>query len=67
MGSKKLLDEELTFKRSVAIAQHHDGVSGTEKQHVTADYALYLNEGLIAGIKILNNVYKFVIGEIQVT
>lgn len=27
------------------IAQHHDGVSGTSKQHVAYDYAMRLNIG----------------------
>jgi hypothetical protein len=32
------------LEESMAILQHHDGVSGTEKQHVANDYAkrLYL-------------------------
>ena len=29
----------------MAIAQHHDAVSGTERQHVAADYALRLSIG----------------------
>ncbi|PON50482.1 Glycoside hydrolase [Trema orientale] len=30
---------------ALAIAQHHDAVSGTERQHVAADYALRLSLG----------------------
>ena len=30
---------------SMGIAQHHDAVSGTEKQHVADDYALRLSQG----------------------
>ncbi|KAG5252146.1 glycosyl hydrolase family protein [Salix suchowensis] len=30
---------------ALAIAQHHDAVSGTERQHVAADYALRLSIG----------------------
>lgn len=29
----------------MAVAQHHDAVSGTEKQHVANDYAKRLAEG----------------------
>jgi len=29
----------------MGIAQHHDAVSGTEKQHVADDYALRLSDG----------------------
>ena len=30
----------------MGIAQHHDAVSGTEKQHVADDYAQRLAQGL---------------------
>lgn len=30
---------------ALAIAQHHDAVSGTERQHVAADYALRISIG----------------------
>lgn len=30
----------------MGIAQHHDAVSGTEKQHVANDYAQRLSEGI---------------------
>lgn len=35
-----------TLERAVAILQHHDGISGTEKQHVAYDYAKRLARGL---------------------
>lgn len=56
---EKLFDEEFYFKRAVGISQHHDGVSGTEKQHVTDDYALYLDEGLEKGKQIITEVYRY--------
>ncbi|KAI4882355.1 hypothetical protein NFI96_027804, partial [Prochilodus magdalenae] len=34
-----------TMSRAMAVAQHHDAVSGTEKQHVANDYAKKLAEG----------------------
>ncbi|XP_058862975.1 lysosomal alpha-mannosidase [Acipenser ruthenus] len=34
-----------TLKRAMAVAQHHDAVSGTEKQHVADDYARRLSQG----------------------
>ncbi|XP_062846006.1 lysosomal alpha-mannosidase [Trichomycterus rosablanca] len=34
-----------TLKRAMAVAQHHDAVSGTEKQHVAYDYAKRLAIG----------------------
>ncbi|XP_055014640.1 LOW QUALITY PROTEIN: lysosomal alpha-mannosidase [Boleophthalmus pectinirostris] len=37
--------ETLTMKKSLAVAQHHDAVSGTSKQHVANDYARRLANG----------------------
>lgn len=54
-----MVEEEFSFQRALGIAQHHDGVSGTEKQHVTDDYALYLDEGLEKGKKIITEVYRY--------
>nr|XP_046229733.1 lysosomal alpha-mannosidase [Scatophagus argus] len=34
-----------TMKKAMAVAQHHDAVSGTEKQHVANDYAKRLANG----------------------
>uniref|UniRef100_A0A669E1K1 Alpha-mannosidase n=1 Tax=Oreochromis niloticus TaxID=8128 RepID=A0A669E1K1_ORENI len=34
-----------TMKKAMAVAQHHDAVSGTEKQHVANDYARKLANG----------------------
>ncbi|KAJ3614411.1 hypothetical protein NHX12_017985 [Muraenolepis orangiensis] len=34
-----------TLRRAMAVAQHHDAVSGTEKQHVANDYARMLAVG----------------------
>ncbi|XP_039626448.1 lysosomal alpha-mannosidase [Polypterus senegalus] len=37
--------ESDTLKEAMAVAQHHDAVSGTEKQHVANDYAKRLSRG----------------------
>ncbi|XP_061130848.1 lysosomal alpha-mannosidase [Syngnathus typhle] len=37
--------DSLALKRAMAVAQHHDAVSGTEKQHVANDYARRLADG----------------------
>ncbi|KAK7930611.1 hypothetical protein WMY93_007006 [Mugilogobius chulae] len=34
-----------TMRKSLAVAQHHDAVSGTSKQHVANDYARRLSSG----------------------
>ncbi len=31
---------------AMGVAQHHDAVSGTEKQHVADDYAQRLSDGI---------------------
>ena len=40
------LDEINSLSEAFSIAQHHDAVSGTEKQHVANDYAkrLYIGQ-----------------------
>lgn len=35
-----------SLEDGVSISQHHDGVSGTSKQHVASDYAFRLSQGL---------------------
>lgn len=52
-----LAEEEFTLKQAMGILQHHDAVSGTEKQHVANDYALYLAEGIAACEKVVNAAY----------
>ncbi|KAG6574660.1 Lysosomal alpha-mannosidase [Phytophthora cinnamomi] len=54
--------ELVALQRAVGLVQHHDGLSGTEKQSVADDYALRLNGGIIQAEKELNEVL-FVIGE----
>lgn len=52
----------IALKRAVGLVQHHDGISGTEKQAVADDYALRLHDGILQAEKELNEVL-FVIGE----
>lgn len=53
-----LAEEEFTLKQAMGILQHHDAISGTEKQHVADDYALYLAEGVAACEKVVNAAYR---------
>jgi len=41
------------LERAFAVAQHHDAVSGTERQHVAADYAQRLYEGRTACTEVI--------------
>lgn len=50
------------LQRAVGLVQHHDGLSGTEKQSVADDYSLRLNDGILEAQKEFNEVF-FVIGE----
>ncbi|KAG8482418.1 hypothetical protein CXB51_024080 [Gossypium anomalum] len=44
---------------ALAIAQHHDAVSGTERQHVAADYALRLSIGYKEAEKVVASSLAF--------
>ncbi|CRK93801.1 CLUMA_CG007329, isoform A [Clunio marinus] len=36
------------LRRAMGVMQHHDAVTGTEKQHVASDYARLLNQAILA-------------------
>lgn len=46
------LDE---FREAMGIMQHHDAVTGTEKQHVADDYARILYKAVFKSQSILEN------------
>ena len=46
------------FQRSQAIAQHHDAVTGTAKQHVSNNYVLLLDQGVRGCYEILSESYS---------
>ncbi|XP_076949600.1 alpha-mannosidase At3g26720-like [Bidens hawaiensis] len=45
---------------ALAIAQHHDAVSGTQRQHVAADYALRIAKGYAEAEKVVASSLAFV-------
>ncbi len=47
-----------TLERGVAIAQHHDGVSGTSKQHVAYDYAKKIHAGIDEAGKFMSSFFQ---------
>lgn len=42
----------------MAVAQHHDAVSGTAKQVVTFDYAERLSDGINQCMELINHAYQ---------
>ncbi|XP_056018882.1 lysosomal alpha-mannosidase-like isoform X2 [Ostrea edulis] len=46
------------LKEAMGVAQHHDAVSGTEKQAVANDYAKRLARGTLECQKVVNDAYK---------
>merc|ERR550534_2020659 len=50
------------LKEALGITQHHDAVSGTEKQHVADDYARILSEGLAECHKTAASYYRNELG-----
>ncbi|KAL1110456.1 hypothetical protein AAG570_007987, partial [Ranatra chinensis] len=52
-----------TMERAIALVQHHDAISGTSKQHVTEDYAIYLQESFNAGQSVLTMAFRSLFSE----
>lgn len=50
--------DELEIERAVALAQHHDAISGTQRQHVASDYALYLHEAVLRSEDVMAKAYR---------
>ncbi|XP_064640290.1 lysosomal alpha-mannosidase-like isoform X2 [Lineus longissimus] len=46
------------LKRAMGVAQHHDAVSGTEKQHVAYDYAERLANGTAESQQVVSHAYQ---------
>jgi thiamine pyrophosphokinase len=43
-----LLANVFVLRKAFSVAQHHDAVAGTEKQHVADDYAKLMANGTVA-------------------
>lgn len=48
-----------TLERAMGVLQHHDAVSGTEKQHVADDYSKQLWVGVEKGLSVINKAFNF--------
>jgi len=58
MKSHQLIGDISLMKEAMAVLQHHDAVTGTEKQHVANDYARLLHMGVEECHKIQNSFYQ---------
>ena len=52
------VDRLARMKRAFAVLQHHDAVSGTERQLVAYDYAERLSRGRNSCFSVIKDVYK---------
>jgi len=52
------------LEEAVALCQHHDSITGTEKQHVADDYHMRIYKGLVEAEKVFaNSLHELFIGE----
>eukprot|EP00252_Welwitschia_mirabilis_P007627 TRINITY_DN1919_c0_g1_i1.p1 TRINITY_DN1919_c0_g1~~TRINITY_DN1919_c0_g1_i1.p1 ORF type:complete len:1055 (-),score=246.23 TRINITY_DN1919_c0_g1_i1:132-3296(-) len=52
-----------SLEKAMAILQHHDAVSGTEKQHVANDYALRLSKASIEAEDVIKEALLFLMSK----
>lgn len=60
LTGEEVLGDISLLKEALGITQHHDAVSGTEKQHVADDYARILSEGLAECHKTAASYYRWI-------
>lgn len=54
------------FQRNQGIAQHHDAITGTAKQHVSNDYVKRLDQSMRAAFDIMSDSYqRLTIGRVE--
>ncbi len=58
MKSMELVGDLSVLKEAVALLQHHDAITGTEKQHVADDYARLIHLGIEECEKIQDQFYR---------
>lgn len=60
MKGKTYKGDISVMKEAMAVMQHHDAVTGTEKQHVADDYARLLHMGVEECLKTETSFYEYV-------
>lgn len=48
------------LERAMGVAQHHDAVSGTERQHVANDYSKRLSNGIVKCIDVIQRAFDHI-------
>eukprot|EP01018_Ginkgo_biloba_P031211 Gb_14161 [translate_table: standard] len=59
VGRNKEKPNTDSLEEAMAVLQHHDGVSGTEKQHVADDYAVRLSRASLEAENVMNSALLF--------
>lgn len=62
VGKSKFRPNSDSLEEAMAVLQHHDGVSGTEQQHVANDYALRLSVASAEAEAVINAALAQLIG-----
>ena len=57
LNNQAVFDSIGVLERAIGVAQHHDAVSGTERQHVAYDYAKRLAKGVNLGFEAIFSFY----------
>lgn len=65
--SRRRKDDEnplFALEDALGIAQHHDAISGTAKQHVADDYSKHLSDGMnSAALHVVQALKKLMLGD----
>lgn len=62
----RLMKQLTDSRRSLAIFQHHDGITGTEKDHVVQDYAEMMQQSIQNAQSIIDQCAHFLLQKNQV-
>ncbi|CAF1441892.1 unnamed protein product, partial [Rotaria sordida] len=58
LANLTLRNDIFYLSEAMGVAQHHDAVSGTEKQEVAFDYAQRLSDGIAVAESVINQAYS---------
>jgi lysosomal alpha-mannosidase len=58
LNDDETINSIVKLERAMGVAQHHDAVSGTERQHVANDYSKRLSEGINDCVNIIYKAFN---------